>query len=137
MANGEDVIADIKEVRKAPSKDYCTNDPEDLRVLAYEFKDAFSIQLEMNEKDFLVEEEGNNTMENPLKDIRMRFYPFFPLTVGSNFVELIHVVSIADPHWEVLQRYEKALTTIKKSKPQKDDVKIDYSEVSPEGLLVG
>ena len=48
MVNGEDVVADIKEVRNAPSKDYTSN-PEDLRVLAYEFKDAFSIQLEMNE----------------------------------------------------------------------------------------
>ena len=45
MVNGEDVVADIKEVRNAPSKDFTSN-PEDLRVLAYEFKDAFSIQLE-------------------------------------------------------------------------------------------
>ena len=134
MVNGEDVVADIKEVRNAPSKDYTSN-PEDLRVLAYEFKDAFSIQLEMNEKDFLVEEEGNG--DNPLKDIRMRFYPYFPLTVGSNFNSLHHVVSIADPHHEALKRYEQALTTIKNSKPQKDDVKVDYTEIPPEGLLVG
>tara|TARA_S200000501_G_scaffold235368_1_gene220726 strand:- start:1305 stop:1700 length:396 start_codon:yes stop_codon:yes gene_type:complete len=124
MANGEDVVADIKEVRD--------KEGDDARVLAYEFQDAFSIQLEMNEKDFLVEEK-----DNPLGDIRMRFYPYFPLTVGANFISLQHVVSIADPHWEVVKRYEEALTTIKKSKPQKDDVKVDYSEVPPNGILVG
>ena len=124
MANGEDVIADIKEVRDSEG--------DEARVLAYEFKDSFSIQLEMNDQEFLVEEAGK---PNPLGDIRMRFYPFFPLTVGSNFISLQHVVSIADPHGEVLKRDEDALKTIKKSR--KDDVKVDYSEVPPEGLVIG
>ena len=124
MANGEDVIADIKEVRNSEG--------DDARVLAYEFIDSFSIQLEMNDQEFLVEEAGK---ENPLGNLRMRFYPFFPLTVGSNFISLQHVVSIADPHWEVLKRYEEALQTIKKSR--KDDVKVDYSEIPPSGLVIG
>ena len=50
MANGEDVIADIKEVRNSEG--------DDARVLAYEFIDSFSIQLEMNDQEFLVEEAG-------------------------------------------------------------------------------
>jgi len=130
MANGEDVIADIKEVR--------TGDGEDSRVIAYEFIEAYSITLETDEQDFLVEDmDAPMPTEQPqLNNIRMRFFPYFPLTIGSNFISLPAVVSIADPHIEVLKRYQQATQTTT-AEARTDATEIDYSEAPPSDLLVG
>ena len=130
MANGEDVIADIKEVR--------SGEGDDARILAYEFVEAYSVTLETDEQDFLVESlDEELPPETPqLNNIRMRFFPYFPLTVGSNFITLNAVVSIADPHLEVLKRYNQARyqTT---SEARTDAIQVDYSEAPPSDLLIG
>ena len=128
MSNGEDVIADIKEVR--------SGEGDDARVLAYEFIEAFSITLETDEQDYLVEEVAGEKVEQPqLNNIRMRFFPYFPLTVGSNFITLNHVVSMADPHVEVRKRYDQARNTTT-AEARTDATEIDYSEAPPSDLLV-
>lgn len=128
MSNGEDVIADIKEVR--------SGEGDDARVLAYEFIEAFSITLETDEQDYLVEEVGEKKVEQPqLNNIRMRFFPYFPLTVGSNFITLNHVVSMADPHVEVRKRYDQARNTTT-AEARTDATETDYSEAPPSDLLI-
>lgn len=128
MSNGEDVIADIKEVR--------SGEGDDARVLAYEFIEAFSITLETDEQDYLVEEVAGEKVEQPqLNNIRMRFFPYFPLTVGSNFITLNHVVSMADPHVEVRKRYDQARNTTT-AEARTDATETDYSEAPPSDLLI-
>ena len=124
MQSGEDVIADIKEIRESP---------QSTKALAYEFEQAFTIQIMQNPEDYF-EEQGKDPLE-ALKDMQLQFFPWSPLTKGRNLVTLLSVVAISDPHDNVMQGYNDVLEKTKKL--NSDDAKIDYSQTPPADLLVG
>ena len=124
MQSGEDVIADIKEIRESP---------ESTKALAYEFGEAFTIQIMQNPEDYF-QEEGKDPIES-LQDMQIKFFPWSPLTKGRNLVTLLSVAAISDPHERVLTGYQEVLEKFKKLKT--DDAKIDYSQTPPADLLVG
>ena len=124
MQSGEDVIADIKEIRESP---------ESTKALAYEFGEAFTIQIMQNPEDYF-QEEGKDPIES-LQDMQIQFFPWSPLTKGRNLVTLLSVVAISDAHDRVMQGYQEVLEKFKKLKT--DDAKIDYSQTPPADLLVG
>ena len=124
MQSGEDVIADIKEIRESPTS---------TKALAYEFGEAFSIQIMQNPEDYF-EEQGKDPLES-LKDMQIQFFPWSPLTKGRNLVTLLSVVAISDPHERVLEGYNEVLEKTKRLKT--DDAKIDYSQTPPADLFVG
>ena len=81
MQSGEDVIADIKEIRESS---------ESTKALAYEFEEAFTIQIMQNPEDYF-QEEGKDPIES-LQDMQIQFFPWSPLTKGRNLVTLLSVV---------------------------------------------
>lgn len=116
MQSGEDVIADIKEVRA----DATTAVP-----LAYEFVQAYSVMIEQpsDQVTFLAEEgEAEPAQEVDLANVQLRLYPWSPLTTGRNIVTINSVVSISDPHENVMDIYHK---TLKKYKPAAMSVYFD------------
>lgn len=116
MQSGEDVIADIKEVRA---------DVDTAVPIAYEFVQAYSVMIEQptEQYTFLVEHgETEPSQEVDLKDVQLRLYPWSPLTTGRNIVTINSVVSISDPHENVLDVYHK---TLKKYKPAAMSVYFD------------
>ena len=98
MQSGEDVIADIKEIRESS---------ESTKALAYEFEEAFTIQIMQNPEDYF-QEEGKDPIES-LQDMQIQFFPWSPLTKGRNLVTLLSVVAISDPHEKVMQGYQEVL----------------------------
>ena len=116
MQSGEDVIADIKEVRA---------DVDAAVPLAYEFVQAYSVVIEQPEQQvtFLAEEgEPEPDQEIDLANVQLRLYPWSPLTIGRNIVTINSVVSISDPHENVRDMYHK---TLKKHKPLEMSVYFD------------
>nr|BAR35501.1 hypothetical protein [uncultured Mediterranean phage uvMED] len=118
MQSGEDVIADIKEVRESP---------EATKALAYDFVDAFTITISAPEFE--------EDQLKALQDMKLQFFPWSPLTKGRALVTLYSVVAVSDPHDNVMQGYHEVLEKYKNMK--KDDAKIDYSQTPPANLLVG
>jgi len=116
MQNGEDVIAEIKEVRATA---------DSAVPIAYEFVQPYSILIERpsQEYSFLVEEgEVEPSEEIDLKDVQLRLYPWSPLTTGRSIVTINSVVSLSDAHQNVLDAYHK---TLKKYKPAAMSVYFD------------
>lgn len=128
MQSGEDVIADVKEIRESP---------ESTAALAYEFSDAFTVMVQRpTESMFLTEESEQSTLES-LRDMKLEFFPWSPLTTGRNIVTLISVVAMSDPHHNVLQGYLEVREQFKTLNRPKNDAKIDYTQTPPEHLLIG
>ena len=84
MQNGEDVVADVKEIRPESGKS----------AIAYEFLDAFVVQILRSTEDMF---EDKTDMDS-LGDIKLEFFPWSPLATGRNIVTLYSVVSISDAH---------------------------------------
>ena len=123
MQNGEDVVADVKEIRPESGKS----------AIAYEFLDAFVVQILRSTED-MFNEEVEVPMDE-LGDIKLEFFPWSPLSTGRNIVTLYSVVSISDPHSNVLDGWKQSLEKYKSL--TKDDAKIDYSQTPPDNLFVG
>ena len=108
MQNGEDVIADIKEVRA---------DSDSPHPIAYEFVHAFTVIIQESEESkqpqFLVEGQVAPVQEIDLANSQLKLYPWSPLTLGRNIVTINSVVSIGDPHKNVLKIYEETLEKLK------------------------
>ncbi len=121
MQNGEDVVADVKEIRPESGKS----------AIAYEFLDAMTVQILRSTEDMF---EEKTEMES-LGDIQLEFFPWSPLATGRNIVTLYSVVSISDPHSNVLDGWKQSLEKYKSL--TKDDAKIDYSQTPPDNLFVG
>ena len=121
MQNGEDVIADVKEIRPEEGKS----------AIAYEFLDAMAVQILRSTEDMF---EEKTDMES-LGDIQLEFFPWSPLGTGRNIVTLYSVVSISDPHTNVIEGWQQAIEKYKSLK--KDDAKVDYSETPPDNLFAG
>ena len=123
MQNGEDVVADVKEIRPESGKS----------AIAYEFIDAFTVQILRSSEDMF-----NETIETPmdeLGEINLEFFPWSPLATGRNIVTLYSVVAISDPHSNVIEGWQQAIAKYKSIK--KDDAKVDYTQTPPDNLFVG
>ena len=121
MQNGEDVGADVKEIRPESGKS----------AIAYEFLDAFTVQILRSTEDMF---EEKTEMES-LGDIQLEFFPWSPLGTGRNIVTLYSVVSISDPHSNVVEGWQQAIEKYKSLK--KEDVKVDHTETPPDNLFAG
>ena len=128
MQSGEDVIADVKEIRESP---------DSKQALGYEFADAFTAMIQRpTDSMFLTEETQEDSLEQ-LKDMKLEFFPWAPLASGRNIVSLFSVVSMSDPHENVLAGYEQVLEQYKNLQKPKDNAEIDYSQTPPDDLLIG
>jgi hypothetical protein len=128
LQSGEDVIADVKEIRE---------NPQSTQALGYEFADAFSVMIQRPaENMFLTEEEDQNSLDQ-LKDMKLEFFPWAPLAAGRNIVSLFSVVSMSEPHQNVLIGYQQVLEQYKNLQKAKDNAEIDYSQTPPADLLIG
>ena len=123
MQNGEDVVADVKEIRPESGKS----------AIAYEFLDAFVVTILRSTEDMFSEEV--ETPMDELGEIQLEFFPWSPLGTGRNIVTLYSVVSISDPHTNVIEGCQQAIEKYKSLK--KDDAKVDYSETPPDNLFAG
>tara|TARA_B100001250_G_scaffold194291_1_gene166954 strand:+ start:140 stop:526 length:387 start_codon:yes stop_codon:yes gene_type:complete len=121
MQNGEDVVADVKEIRPEEGKS----------AIAYEFLGAMAVQILRSTEDMF---EEKTDMES-LGDIQLEFFPWSPLATGRNIVTLYSVVAISDPHINVIEGWQQALEKYKSLR--KDDAKVDYSETPPDNLFAG
>ena len=128
MQSGEDVIADVKEIRESP---------ESKQALGYEFADAFTAMIQRpTDSMFLTEETQEDSLEQ-LKDMKLEFFPWAPLASGRNIVSLFSVVSMSEPHENVLAGYQQVLEQYKNLQKPKDNAEIDYSQTPPDDLLIG
>ena len=118
MQNGEDVVADVKEIRPESGKS----------AIAYEFLDAMTVQILRSTEDMF---EEKTEMES-LGDIQLEFFPWSPLATGRNIVTLYSVVAISDPHSNVIEGWQQAIAKYKSIK--KDDAKVDYTQTPPPNL---
>ena len=112
MQNGEDVVADVKEIRANET---------DTQALAYEFENAFTVSLLQSSNDMFKGADSYQDEEPPdpldsLSDLRLQFFPWSPLSTGRNVVTLFSVVSMSDPHQNVLEGYHNALEKLKSLK---------------------
>lgn len=80
MQNGEDVIADIKEIRP---------DATGKTAIAYEFIDAFTVTILRQVEDMF--QEGDKVDMESLGNIELEFFPWSPLSTGRNIVTLYSV----------------------------------------------
>ena len=118
MQNGEDVVADVKEIRPESGKS----------AIAYEFLDAMVVTILRSTEDMF---EEKTEMES-LGDIKLEFFPWSPLATGRNIVTLYSVVAISDPHSNVIEGWQQAIAKYKSIK--KDDAKVDYTQTPPPNL---
>ena len=121
MQNGEDVVADVKEIRPEEGKS----------AIAYEFLGAMAVQILRSTEDMF---EEKTDMES-LGDIQLEFFPWSPLATGRNIVTLYSVVAISDPHTNVIEGWQQAIEKYKSLK--KEDVKVDHTETPPDNLFAG
>ena len=123
MQNGEDIVADVKEIRPESGKS----------AIAYEFIDAMSVQILRSTED-MFDETKSQDMES-LGDIKLEFFPWSPLATGRNIDTLYSVVAISDPHSNVIEGWQQAIEKYKSLK--KEDAKVDYTQKPPDNLFVG
>jgi len=123
MQNGEDVITDVKEIRPEEGKS----------AIAYEFLDAFTVTILRPTED-MFREEDTDAMDS-LGDIQLEFFPWSPLCTGRNIVTLYSVVSLSDPHSNVIEGYKQAIEKYKELR--RDDAQIDYTQTPPDNLFAG
>ena len=120
MQSGEDIVANVKEIRPEEGKS----------AIAYEFIDAFTVQILRSTEDMFSEEV--ETPMDELGEIQLEFFPWSPLATGRNIVTLYSVVAISDPHSNVIDGWKQAIEKYKSLK--KDDAEIDYTQTPPPNL---
>jgi len=123
MQSGEDIVANVKEIRPEEGKS----------AIAYEFIDAFTVQILRSTED-MFNEEVEVPMDE-LGEIQLEFFPWAPLATGRNIVTLYSVVAISDPHSNVVEGWKTAIEKYKSLK--KDDAEIDYTQTPPDNLFAG
>jgi hypothetical protein len=69
--------------------------------------------------------------------MQLEFFPWAPLASGRNIVSLFSVVSMSEPHENVLKGYQQVLEQYKNLQKPKDNAEIDYSQTPPDDLLIG
>ena len=133
MQNGEDVVANVKEVRANET---------DTQALAYEFENPFTVTLLQSATEMFDGQPGDEYMDDTppdpmdsLSDLRLQFFPWSPLSKGRNIVTLSSVVAMSDPHTNVMEGYHNALEKFKQLR--QDDAQIDNTQVPPRDVYFG
>ena len=133
MQNGEDVVANVKEVRANET---------DTQALAYEFENPFTVTLLQSATEMFDAQPGDEYMDDTppdpmdsLSDLRLQFFPWSPLSKGRNIVTLYSVVAMSDPHTNVMEGYHNALEKFKQLR--QDDAQIDNTQVPPRDVYFG
>ena len=132
MTNGEDVIADLKEIRK---------DEETPGAVAYVFEKPYTVQIIDNtETQMLFEQPGDTTTPSPKKinDLELRLYPYAPLAKNDSVIAAVqHVSVIYDPHPSVLEKY---IELVKAMEEPDGKLEVDHThqpENVPSGEVAG
>jgi hypothetical protein len=101
LKNGEDIIADLKEV--VDSVDAKT-------IAAIQFDTPFMVGIdEPTENMFVDESEGGTKITTP----RIRFFPWAPLSRDRIlYIDPSQIVCIYDPYQQILDQYEKLVETM-------------------------
>jgi len=132
MQNGEDVVANVKEVRANET---------DTQALAYEFENPFTVTLLQSATEMFDGQQDDVYGDAPpdpmdsLSDLRLQFFPWSPLSKGRNIVTLYSVVAMSDPHVNVMEGYHTALEKFKQLR--QDDAQIDNTQVPPRDVYFG
>ena len=126
MQNGEDVIADIQEIRESPQA---------TKSMGYVFEDAFTIQIMGAAASQFGEEIQQDPLEG-LQDCDLQFLPWSPLTTSKQIITPLSVVSIGDPHANVIEGYQEVLAKWKTMNTVTKDVEVDYTQAPPTHLSV-
>ena len=128
MTNGEDVIADLKEIRK---------DEDTPGAVAYVFEKPYTVQIIDNtQSQMLFEEPGDTTDPSPKKinALELKFYPYAPLAKNDSVIASVqHVSVIYDPHPSVLEKY---IELVKAMEEPDGKLEVDYSH-QPENVPSG
>jgi len=95
LKNGEDIIADLKEVL----------DKDDNSIAAIQFDTPFMVGIdEPSENMFSDDSDGGTRITTP----RIRFFPWAPLSRDRVlYIDPNQIVCIYDPYQQVLDQYEK------------------------------
>jgi hypothetical protein len=102
LQNGEDVIADIKEVRDSSESE---------RPIAYSFTLPYMVMIQQSSEVLFEEyQEGPKKLNN----LKLELYPWVPLSSGDSvFVSLHQITSIYEPHTSVLEKYNELIAEMK------------------------
>tara|TARA_A100001201_G_scaffold104796_1_gene89791 strand:+ start:1322 stop:1735 length:414 start_codon:yes stop_codon:yes gene_type:complete len=120
MVNGEDVIADIKEIRK---------DEDTPGAVAYMFEKPYSVQI-LEPTEMLFEERAATAAPQKVNDLDLKFYPYCPLSVKPEVVVAVHQVAlIYDPHPSVMEKYIDLIKAMENDNA--GNFEVDYSHKPP------
>ena len=101
MQNGEDVIADVREVR----------DPDNNNPFAYRLENPFCIIIMQPPQEILIETQEVIGNENDDNSVDIQFHPYTPLCKNNYvFVPIPSVTLIYEPHDGLLEKYKELLT---------------------------
>jgi hypothetical protein len=101
LKNGEDIIADLKEVVESESS---------TTIAAIQFDTPFMVGIdEPTENMFVDESEGGTKITTP----RIRFFPWAPLSRDRIlYIDPSQIVCIYDPYQQILDQYKKLVETM-------------------------
>lgn len=117
LGNGEDVIAEVKEAY--PSQETYT-------PIGYFLINPYQVNITAT-ADMLFESGSYDDEPQRLGDVNLELFPWIPLSVNNRvLVQLHQVVTIYDPHPEVLSKWEKLTEvhhneSVKSSDPEGSD----------------
>lgn len=121
LINGEDVIADIKEVRK---------DEDTPGAVAYVFDKPYTVQIIENTTEMLFEAPAADSQPKKINDLDLKFYPYVPLSVRDSVVcSVPNVVLIYDPHPKVMDKYRELIVAMENDNER--NFEVDYSHQPP------
>lgn len=117
MQNGEDVIADVKEVRQG----------EDGPPLAYKLEMPYALMIRPPAQ--MLFEDGQQEEPDSIDSVDIEFQPFVPLSAKSYlFVPIPSVSFIYEAHENLIKKYNQLI---------KKDAEIADTEDGPELLFTG
>jgi hypothetical protein len=120
MVNGEDVIADIKEIRK---------DEDTPGAVAYMFEKPYSVQI-LESTEMLFEDRSATEAPQKVNDLNLKFYPYCPLSNKPEIVVAVHQVAlIYDPHPSVVGKYLELIKAMENDNA--GNFEVDYSHKPP------
>jgi|TARA_B100000073_G_scaffold21750_1_gene17158 hypothetical protein len=120
MVNGEDVIADIKEIRK---------DEETPGAVAYMFDKPYAVQI-LEPTEMLFEERASTEEPQKVNELDLKFYPYCPLSNKPEIVVAVHQVAlIYDPHPSVSGKYLELIKAMENNNA--GNFEVDYTHQPP------
>lgn len=99
--SGEDVICDIKEVRKTP---------ESTEAFMYRLDRPYNLCVIDNSNEMLLTENKITNQPRQLSDVEFRFYPYTVFNAETEvFVRLDHFEFLYNPHSAILEKYHELI----------------------------